>query len=500
MDALDVETSLAAGEPALQALLQCARAQAGKLAAHEAEQRLFTRRRPMGLAAMQWSVAERGTGDVGPAITRADGTRLPRETPLRARKDGARFGTFAVARTGYRPAGPPGLCPLEAQVNRPARCDASCLQAWLTVCAVAPPCQERAGVFAQRFALEVAERVLMDVATEAPEDDDGCSAQRPGPPEDRAGALLVVRVDGQGVPMIKEAAVQRTAKVGPGAQRQQKQDALVGVRDTVEATPRSPAALAARLVAPAAARARRPRADTRDEAPRAQQIRRLARVGRTKPAVMAGIKAAVERREPQHRNPVVIRLDGARCVWHLATQRCNAWRRRTLVRDIRPVVGALWSAANAWCGDGSPAGTRWVQAKLAAIVRGRGGDVIGSRRQSLTKRQLRKAGRETRATVLTGFQNHRRWRPDEVDLAAGLPVGTGVVASACGAVVKPRREGEGKRWSLTGAEAMLALRSLQKSHDHDLRDSWRFRARQVRARLYRRQPNYRPILRMKQVA
>ena len=86
MDALDVETSLAAGEPALQALLQCARAQAGKLAAHDAEQSPFTRRRPMGLAAMTWSVAERGTGDVGPAITRADGTLLTREKPLRARK------------------------------------------------------------------------------------------------------------------------------------------------------------------------------------------------------------------------------------------------------------------------------------------------------------------------------------------------------------------------------------------------------------------------------
>ena len=53
-------------------------------------------------------------------------------------------------------------------------------------------------------------------------------------------------------------------------------------------------------------------------------------------------------------------------------------------------------------------------------------------------------------------------------------------------VVKHRMEGEGKRWSLAGAEAILTLRSLKKSHDHDLRDYWRFRARQVRARLYGR--------------
>jgi hypothetical protein len=58
-----------------------------------------------------------------------------------------------------------------------------------------------------------------------------------------------------------------------------------------------------------------------------------------------------------------------------------------------------------------------------------------------------------------------------VYLAAGLPVGTSVVESACGSVVKHRMEGEGKRWSLKGAEAMLALRSLKKSRDNDLRDS-----------------------------
>jgi hypothetical protein len=51
--------------------------------------------------------------------------------------------------------------------------------------------------------------------------------------------------------------------------------------------------------------------------------------------------------------------------------------------------------------------------------------------------------------------------------------------AACGAVVKHRMEGAGTRWSLAGAEAMLALRALQKSHDHARRASWRFLARQA---------------------
>jgi hypothetical protein len=74
------------------------------------------------------------------------------------------------------------------------------------------------------------------------------------------------------------------------------------------------------------------------------------------------------------------------------------------------------------------------------------------------------------------------------------------VESAGGAVVKPRLEGEGKRWSLDGAESMLALRSLKKSHDDDLRDYWRFHARQVRTRLYARKPTYKPTGRLRRVA
>ena len=89
---------------------------------------------------------------------------------------------------------------------------------------------------------------------------------------------------------------------------------------------------------------------------------------------------------------------------------------------------------------------------------------------------------------------------DDAYLAAGLPVGTGVVESACGSVVKHRMEGEGKRWSLAGAEAILTLRSLKKSHDNDLRDYWRFHARQVRVRLYGRRPQYRPVPRLRRAA
>ena len=172
MDVLEVETSIAEGEQALQALIQFARESAGKREAHEAEKGIFKRLLPMGLAAMQRYCAQRGTGDVGPALTRADGMILPREKPLRGRDDCSIFGTFGVARTCDRTAGEPGIFPLDTQVNLPERCDSYVLHEWMTVFGVEHPFKASAGLFEQLFELDLAERVRMAVAPEAPEDDE----------------------------------------------------------------------------------------------------------------------------------------------------------------------------------------------------------------------------------------------------------------------------------------------------------------------------------------
>jgi hypothetical protein len=500
MDALEVETSIAEGEQALQARIMLARETAGTLEAHEAEKGLVKRLLPRGVAAMKRSFAQRGTGDVGPAVTQADGVVLPREQKLRGRDDVSRVGTFAVPRTCDRTPGEQGICPLDAQVNRPERGDASGLPAWMTGFAVEPPGKARAGCCGQLFALEVAERVLMAVAQEAPPADEACYAQRPLAPADTEGAIVAVRVDGQGVPRIKAAAVKLKATLGMGEKRQRKTEALVGVSSTVDPTPRAPDALAARRVDPAAARARRQRAGTRDEAPRAQQVRRVASLVRTQQAVMKLITADAERRDPPHRKPVVLRRDGALGLWRLAPQLFTPWKRVTGVLDIMHVGGDRWAAAHALRGEAAKAGQHGVQHQLTEILRGRVGDVIGGLRPIRTRQRRRTSVRQTRAQVITFLHNHRRWRPYDQDLAMGWPVGTGVVESACGSVVKPRLEGEGQRWSLAGAEASLALRSRQKRHDHDLRDYWRFHARQVRLRLYGRQATYRPTERLKRVA
>ena len=493
MEAYDIEASIAEGEEGLQALVSFVRENAGQLQAHEAEKEIFKRLMPLGLAAMRLYFAQRGTGDVGPGVEREDGMVLLREGKLRERDYFSLLGKLDVPRTCYRALGEAGIFPLDEQANIPQRCYSYFVQEWMSVLAVEHPFKESAGWFDQLFELEVAESVLIEVAKEAHKDYEAFYSQQPAPSEESEGEIVVVSVDGKGVPMIKAQAAKLQARLGKGENRHKKKEAPVGVSYTVDRKERSAEELAEVLVDPEAAQERRKREGQKHDSPKAQNVRRLASLARTKQDVLESIMHDVARRDPQHRRRLAVLLDGALGLWALVAKCFKDWENVTFVLDIMHVVGYLWVAANALFQEGSQEGKHWVQHKLTQILRGRVGYVIGSLKQTLAKRRLKKSSREALGSVIGFLHNHRRWMKYDEYLAAGLPVATGVVESACGSVVKHRMEGEGKRWSVEGAEAILALRSLKKSHDNDLREYWRFHAQQERARLYAHRPNYQPI-------
>ena len=50
----------------------------------------------------------------------------------------------------------------------------------------------------------------------------------------------------------------------------------------------------------------------------------------------------------------------------------------------------------------------------------------------------------------------------DVYLHKGYPIATGVVEGTCGSLVKDRMEQSGMRWSIDGAQAVLAQRAVMK--------------------------------------
>jgi hypothetical protein len=108
--------------------------------------------------------------------------------------------------------------------------------------------------------------------------------------------------------------------------------------------------------------------------------------------------------------------------------------------------------------------------------------VIRGMRYQATQRGLKGQKRKTVVDAAEYFEGNRdRMKYDEY-LAAGYPIGSGVVEGACRHLVKDRMERTGMRWLPSGAQAMLDLRATYLNGDWDA--FWNFHLLQEDERLY----------------
>jgi len=499
MNSYESETIIAEGRDELERLFDFVRENADEMEAHEMEKSLFTMALSIGKIGLKTYFAEKGTGDVGKEICKEDNVKFKRASGLRSRTYTSIFGAIAVPRTCYRTVGERGLFPLEEQVNFPRRCYSYYLQEWMNLFSIDHAFEEGADRLNYFFGISLAESAMVLVSREGATNYDAYYEQKTPPAPEDESDYLVASFDGKGVPMIKSEAVKIQAKLGKGEKRQKKKEALVGVIYTVDRKDRSAEDLAERLIDPEKSRTRQKEKGNDEDEPKGQNIRRMASIKRSKFEVMQELKKEVLRRDPDQSKPLAVLLDGALGLWRLVTELYRDWQGGvTYILDIIHVRDYLWDAANALHEEGSAEGRIWVQQRLEQILKGGVGYVIGGMKQIITKRKLTGNKCKALTKAITYFESHKKWMKYDEYLAKGMPVATGVVESACGSVVKKRMEGEGKRWSIDGAESILLLRSLEKSND--FKAYCRFHATQERIRLYDKSPKYSTIRPLSKVA
>lgn len=145
--------------------------------------------------------------------------------------------------------------------------------------------------------------------------------------------------------------------------------------------------------------------------------------------------------------------DGAPWIWavvFLCFARC------TQILDWWHAVQRLWAIANVAFAEDATAAA-WVDGQKRLLAQSQLRQVIHNvrllfpRTQSLPE-PVRKA---------VAYYCHNRWRMYYRQFrAAGCPIGSGTVESACKLVVQQRMKQPGMRWRRQNAEAMLALRSV----------------------------------------
>ena len=115
--------------------------------------------------------------------------------------------------------------------------------------------------------------------------------------------------------------------------------------------------------------------------------------------------------------------------------------------------------------EGSEEAEGFVETYLRKLLQGKVRRAIGGIRQMVTKGGLSKPKCEKAQQCLNYFAQRCEYMKYDEYLAAGYPIGSGVVEGACRHLVKDRMEQTGMRWRIAGAQAILSLRAIYLNDD-----------------------------------
>jgi len=469
MSPYSIEQSISEGRLEVKQLFEFVTNNAENMDAYSMEQGIFSRIMGIGLSAMKGYFAEKGTGDVGNVLELEDQTTLKKEKRLLWKNYFSVFGKLTVPRTCYRTNGREGIMPLDAQANLPDRTYSYLLQEWMDLLSIRDSFGEASVTLNKLLGSGISPSRFEVVNRDSSNSYDDFYENKQAPTPDSEGEMQVIGFDGKGVPVIKSEAAKIQSRLGKGEKRQKKKEAIVGVSYTIDPKVRTPEEVAENLLYPEEARKNREAAKEQAvNSPqiRAKNIRRIASLERHKQKVMEEIISDANKRNPDKQRPLIAVMDGALSLWSLLASLLLAvnW---VGILDIIHVSEYLWKVGNALHGEKTPEAKKWVYEHLLAILQGRVGRVIGGLKQISSKRKLRAGQRKALREAISYFENHRKWMHYDEYLAAGYPIGSGVVESTCGHTVKKRMEGTGRRWSIKGAESTLLLRSVYTSNDWD---------------------------------
>ncbi len=202
-----------------------------------------------------------------------------------------------------------------------------------------------------------------------------------------------------------------------------------------------------------------------------------------KEVVFDWLAEEVRQRDPQKRRTVVAIMDGETKLRDLQELKIG---RAVGILDIWHVTEYLWKLAYCFHSEGGDEAEAFVETYLRKLLEGKVRRVIGGIRQMATKRRLSKRRREKVEQYLNYFaQRCEHMKYDEY-LAAGYPIGSGVVEGACRHLVKDRMEQSGMRWRIVGAQAVLSLRAIYLNDDWDAFHAARIKAEQRKLYPYKR--------------
>ena len=158
----------------------------------------------------------------------------------------------------------------------------------------------------------------------------------------------------------------------------------------------------------------------------------------------------------RHASQVVWLSDGARGLWRLFEERFTA--SATGILDFYHAVQQLWKSAAAWLDGRTTQARRWFGWARHRLRHGNPDGVLADLADALDVEGLPATARDTLRTVYAYLERHREHINYARYKELGLPLGSGMVESACKWLMQQRFKGVGMRWSEDGFTHLLHLR------------------------------------------
>lgn len=420
------------------------------------ERSIFRRVLHLGLRLLQLFIATRVEGEAHGVYRREDGRALPYHSQQPASYFSV-FGKVTFRRAYFYQAGQ-SCCPLDAMLSLPARCYSDFLMelaGQLAVDGVFDQAVEILGKFLgvalPKLALETwvrEESVLVTAFYDA----------KATFPANSEGRLLVAQADGKGVPMVRRETVKAPVRRGKGNPKTQKKEAIATALYTIEPYPRTPQGVVEALF-----QTDIEAASTAPERPSPCHKQVFATMN-GKTWALERLEERVQQRDGRHIRARVALTDGAQALQRRIQEKLRGF---TLVLDIIHVTEYVWKAGTALYGETDPQRGVWVKAQVL--------DILSSRTEQVIQRLEDKAGtlrkssqvRKVLQQAAHYFRRNRAYMDYATYLRQGWPIGTGVIEGVCRHVVKDRMELSGMRWTIAGADALLALRAVHENGDWD---------------------------------
>lgn len=466
MQAFSMEESIIKGKVEINNLFEFVTNHAAAFEAYEMEKGILPMVMKIGFIAMEVFFSAKGTGDVGPELKLENGKLVKRQGSLRGKDYFSVFGKLEVPRTYYWSDGESCMMPLDAQANLPHNCYSYLLQEWMDHLSIRDTFEGASNTLEKLLGLKIYTNRIQDMSREASMSYDQYYEQKKMPLPESEGRINVLGFDGKGVPILKNESARLESRLGKGEKLQKKKEAMVGISYTIDPKERSAGEVARNLIYPEEKKEGKEPSDVK-----AQNIRRMASLERSREEVMHEIVDYGRKRDPENKLPLCVVMDGALDLWKKADMvLCGI--EYVGILDIIHVTEYLWDTANAIYGEKSAEGKRWVYDNLQLILKGGVGLSIGGLNRALQEQQNKQNQQESIKATIRYFENHQQWMQYDRYLKMGYPISSGVVESTCGHTVKDRMEGTGRRWGVEGAEAVLLLRSVSTSNDWDA--YWKF--------------------------